>query len=129
MSQFSPRLVEKGMAINQSKKEKFMIDYIRNVFPQLSLKNSKMSLEEIYNAIIEGRVILPKVQDVQREPMFQEIEYYVKINEAYQSGKKLSKENLMDLFKFEVQQLTPCEKKIVLQELALEKEVREAIRN
>ena len=90
---------------------------------QIDPKRAKAALE-VYR---DGRLILPKKQMPKKEKMFQEMENYVKLSEAVQAGKKLSKGNLMKFFEMELQQLTPGSKQILLQEMKLDKEIREAI--
>lgn len=75
-----------------------------------------------------GGVFAKPKQAPKKEQMFREIEYYVKLAEADQKGKKLSKEQLMHLFKFELQQLSMSQRKQLLEEFKISREFHETMR-
>ncbi len=128
--QFSQRLMNhaKTLSATHNPREKYMLDFIKLHFPQISIDHSELSIEQIYNAATSGRIMKPKVQAPKKEQVFQEIEYYVKLNEAHQAGKKLPKEQLMDLFKMELQQVPKCLGKKILEDFREGIEFREAMR-
>ena len=132
-ARFSPRLVEQGNMMKQALRQqvmdphtKYMVDFIQLHFPQIQIKHSQMSLEEIYNAVTDGRVIKPE-QQAQQERPFQELDYHVKLTEKYQSGVKMTKKEVGDLFMMDLKLLSNCEKKALIEDFKISKEFREAM--
>ena len=84
-------------------REKFMMDWITRFYPQVSLEHSEMTVEQMYNFLVNGGKMMnaKKMQAPKKEPVFQEIEYYVKLSEAHQSGKKLSKDSRWSFNKYQ----------------------------
>ena len=113
----------------QDKKLLDLKHWFKAHYPQLVIQDIPfIKLEKMYKFIQEngGLYAKPK-QAPKKERMFMEMEYYVKLSEAHQAGKKIGPKHLMNLFKMELQQLSHSDKKLVLRDFEIGREFRETM--